>query len=263
MLMSMIDFKPRIEEEEEEEEVNADGKTDEETEAPEPIETETSEETETKEDDLSKKKETIDYDAVIAEERKRREEVEAKLAETREKARERIQKKHESEENMDVDNDEDRPITSKELKEILAEDRKERQQEAQISSVRSAAKDIASSDAETNAIVEYYKGRIVPTGNVEEDVLAAYAVLHARSSTQKISELRRALQSKTNASKDTATTHVDVSRTSEPKLTGQDAQAIKAAGYKWDGKTSTYTKPIGKKVLHYDPKTKKRFTTAS
>lgn len=183
--------------------------------------------------DESLKEENTDYKAIIEAERKAREEAEAKLEQTRAKAKERFQERH----GKDDDGGEDKPLTRAELQAILAEERTERSKERQEGEAKAIIKNYASSTEEADAAFIVWKNRIKPTGDLEQDVLFALGGLNARRFVAQSDELKRALRSKINAQKNTATTHRDGATPAEPALTSHDATAIKAAGFTWDGKS--------------------------
>ncbi len=74
------------------------------------------------------------------------------------------------------------------------------------------------SEAEAQAALTYFKSRVKPTGNLEEDVLFAIGGMNSKAQAAKTAELARALQSKDTASADTASGQHDGIPSVAPKL---------------------------------------------
>lgn len=231
----------------------------------EPVE-EAEEGAEGEEGDDSLKEEDTDYEALAETERQRDADARKGAADEAFKQREAKRKgkdgkKKESEE--EDEEDEDAPLTRKDLTSILARDRAEGRKEAQESQALEIARANTSSEAEAKAAVTFWKTRVTPTGDLSEDVLFAIAGMNRKRTAVKISEVARAAKAKDNTTRSAAGTHRDGPEAPGPKLSANDASAIKAAGMVWDGTKSVYKKPLngGKKHLYFDPKTKKRWTS--
>jgi len=181
----------------------------------------------------------IDYEAIAKEERERREAAERLLAEDRYKAAEA---KREEE----LPEDEDKPITAKELPAILARERKIAQKESQEGRALDIARANTSSELEAQAAVLFWKNRVVPTGNLEEDMKFAIGGLNSKKIVAKNAELARALRAKDTISNDSMGEHRDGLPNEVPKL--PENSPLK--GYKYEG-GSTYSKvlPSGKTLF--------------
>lgn len=221
-------------------------------EAPEPtVEEETAEETET---ETTTEPEKIDYKALAEAEAKRAEEAEKASADLAFKLRE----KKRVEEEPYKEEDPDKPLTRSELNEVLKQFAETNQKSTQDREAKEIIAKYAEGE-EAEAAYVFWKNRVVPTGNLQEDVMFAIGGLnHSRVIAQN-EELKRSLLSKETKGKDAAGTHKDATGSSET-ISSQDAQTIKAAGMKWDGRKRVYSKKLKDgKTFYFDPKTKKRW----
>lgn len=201
----------------------------------------------------AKLEKNIDYEAEAKREKERADKAEATLAEKAFKSRKDKREEPES------DDEEDKPLSRRELLGVLEERDKHTTKIIQESTALEIARKHTSSEVEAQAALLFWKNRVVPTGNLEEDVKFAVGGLnHSRTIAQN-EELKRALRSKETKSDNAAGDHRDAPQGSEPQ-SSSDISAIKGAGFKWDGTARLYTKPLtGGKKLMYDPKTKKRW----
>lgn len=202
-----------------------------------------------------------DYEAIAKAEKDRADAAEKAMADLAFKTRDGKRKKKD-EEGDEEEEDDDKPLTRREAREFMTQQGAVIQKSAQESAALSIARANTSTEAEAQAAVLFYKTRVTPTGNLEDDVLFAIGGLNRKRTVAKTGELARALKSKDTALHGTATVHRETGPSNEPKMTPQDATAIKAAGMVWDGKQRLYKKPLGNgtKHLFFDPKTKKRWT---
>lgn len=190
----------------------------------------------------------IDYDAEIEEERK-------KGKPDPEKAKEAFLKRQaKREQESTVENDDDKPLTKRELQEILAAQRVELQMKDAIS----FATQLAGSEKEALLIVEKWKNRTFPpTLSLQEQIEEAFAITHRKKILGERNEAIRALKAKSNVSTNAATTHRDAPQSTEPKISPQDATALKAAGFLWNGVSRRYERKLPNgDLLYRDPKTK-------
>lgn len=214
------------------EEVDTTEEVVEEAEEKEPVE-------ETEEKETVKEEKEIDYDAIVAEEEKRADPKKAKDA---------FKKREEKRENEE---EEEKPLTRTEMDKMLKDNRTAVRKEFETDRATEIAKANTSSDEEAKAVIALWKTRIVPTGNLEEDVLFALGGLDRKKLISKNGELTRALKSKDGANRNSASTHRDAPEGSEPKLSSADAQAYKSAGFVWDGKKGVYKKTLAKGKFLY------------
>jgi len=199
----------------------------------------------------SSSKEDIDYGAIQKEEEDRVNKPDVHKAQ--EAFNERKEKREE-----EVIEDEDKPLTRKELLGVLAQERTQNQKEAQGIRALEIARANTSSEAEAQATIVFWKSRVVPTGDLAQDVLFAVGGLNHKRLISKNNELSRALKSKDGLSRDTASTHREGQQGNVPKMSSADATALKQAGFQWDGAKRLYKKELpNKKTLFKDPKTKK------
>jgi len=218
-------------------------------------ENETDEEREAREAEGKKARSQIDYEAELKREKERSEAAEKAAADLAFKLRE--QKRKQEEQGFD---DEDKPLTAKELGFILEKDRQQTRKEFQSELIREKAKKLADNESEANLIIEIHKNRTFPQGmSLDEQLEEAFAIANRKRLIAQNEELKRALRGKETISDDAAGTHRDSLPTDEPKMSSADISAIKAAGFNWDGKSGLYVKKISKdRTLTFNPKTKVR-----
>ncbi len=195
------------------------------------------------------------HEEELKRERERGDAAEKAAADAAFKLREKRRK--EEEEGLD---DEDKPLTAKELENILQRDRQITRKEIQSEIIFEKAKKLAGSEAEAQLIIEIHKNRTFPESlSLDEQLEEAYAIANRKSLMAKNEELKRALRSKDTISDNSVGTHRDSVPLDEPKMSSGDIQAIKAAGFAWDGKSRLYVKKLKSgRTLTYDPKTKTR-----
>jgi hypothetical protein len=210
-------------------------------------------------DDPSKDK-TPDYKALLEEERKKREDAEKALAEKRFKSSERKRKNEDDEDDIDDDED-DKPLTKKDLKSILERERHTIQRETYSDRIIEIADEISDSPEEAELVVEIHRNRTFPSHlTLREQLQEAQAIANAKRLASKNGELKRALRSKDTASRDAAGTHRDPMEGTAPKMSAQDTESYKRAGFSFDAKDRLWKKklPSGKFLIK-DPKTKRTY----
>lgn len=199
-----------------------------------------------------------DYEAELKAERERRESAEKAAADSAFKLREEKRKKAEG--NDGVNDDEDKPLTSRQLQDILEQERQKTRKEFQSELITEKARKLAGSDAEASLIVEIHKNRTFPQGlSLDEQIEEAYAIANRKTLIQKNAELQRALRGKETASDRSGDTYRESAAAGEPKLPPQDRTALLQAGFSWDGVKRAYKKPLngGKMFLYNDPRNKR------
>jgi len=219
-------------------------------------ENEIDEEREAREAEEKKARSQIDYEIELKREKERSGAAEKAAAELAFKLRE--QRRKQEEEGLD---DEDKPLTAKELEFILEKDRQQTRKEFQSELIREKAKKLADNESEANLIIEIHKNRTFPQGmSLDEQLEESYAIANRKKLIAQNEELKRALRGKEIASDDTAGTYRESIPLDEPRMSSSDISAIKAAGFTWDGNRRLFIKQLakGKRILTYDPKTKKR-----
>jgi hypothetical protein len=207
-----------------------------------------------------------DYEAELKIERERREAAEKAAADNAFKLREERRKKaEESGGGGNDDEGEDKPLTAKQLQEVLERDRQQNRKEMQADAIQDKAKKLASSDAEASLIVEIHKNRTFPAGmSLEEQVEESWAIANRKRFGQKEAELKRALRGKETAQDSAAGTYREPSAAGEPKMPPQDRAALVQAGFKWDGAKGAYKKPLPRGgFLYNNPRTKKTWREAA
>jgi len=199
-----------------------------------------------------------DYKAIALAEREKREKAEKALAAKNFKLR---QEKREEKDVVDDDIDDDKPITSKELQRILAENTQQTEKRLNKSQIVEFAKSLGESQDEIEAIVETHSNRQFPSDmSLPEQVEEAYAIVNRKKLISTNKELKRALLSKETALNDSATTHRDPMQGNAPKLSPNDTASYKRAGFSFDTKDKVWKKklPSGKFLIK-DPKSKSTY----
>jgi len=224
------------------------------------VEESSSEETETEsnedENSLKTEKDEVDYKALLQAERERAEKAEKVLAADRynssKKRREEV-----IEDETTIEEDDNKPLTKKDLQTLLLKERQANQKAFEESRALEIARKYTASEDEAQASVLYWKTRVVPTDNLEEDMLFAIGGLNNRKTTARNAELMRALRGKDSINRDTATTHRDAAIGTTPKLSSGDSASYKKAGFAYDNTKKVWTKklPNGKTLIK-DPRTK-------
>ena len=197
----------------------------------------------------------IDYEAELAKEKELRDKKQV-LADDAFKRREQKREEEGGEPK------EEKPMTASEMRALLAEERQLAHKEIQADLIKEKARKLAGSDVEANLIVEIHRNRTWPEGlSLDEQVEEAWAIANRKRIFAQNEELKRALRGKSNVSLGEQGTYRKSPAAGEPKLSPQDATALKQAGMVWDATKQLYAKSLGggKKHLFYDPKTKKRF----
>ena len=189
--------------------------------------------TEETESESSSTEETVDYEALAKQERERREAAEALLIKNK-----RIAKRHEEVEE-EPENEEDKPITRADLADILRTERHATQKELKEAQALDIARANTASEAEAQAALLFWKNRVIPTGNLEDDIKFAIGGLNQKKVTAKNAELARALKSKDSVTTDPTSTHRDGLVTTAQKL----APNSPLTGFKHEG-NGLYSKKL-------------------
>lgn len=203
-----------------------------------------------------------DYKAIALAEREKREKAEKALAEKNFKLRESKRREKVEEVVVEDDIDEDKPITSKELQRILAENTQQTEKRLNKSQIVEFARSLGESQDEIDAIVETHSNRVFPSDmSLTEQVEEAFAIVNRKKLISTNIELKRALLSKTTASTDVATTHRDPMQGTAPKMSPNDTASYKRAGFTFDTKDKVWKKKLPNtaqtgKFLIKDPKSK-------
>ncbi len=197
-------------------------------------------------------KHKIDYEAELKAEQERADKAEKALAATRFKDAEKKRKADEAAEAGD--SDDDKPVTRKELAAITAKAR----QEAQADQALEMAKGIAETPVEAKLIVAKWKGRSFPEGTpLSEQIEEMYAVVHRKRLIGERNEALRALKGKAGANNNSAASHAEGLPGTTPKLSPQDEQAYKGAGFVFNGVARRWEKKLPNgDILVKDSKTK-------
>jgi len=214
------------------------------------------------EDKEAEEAKNSDYEIALERERERTKAAEKAAASARFKLSEEKRKEKEEAEARGETLEDDKPLTAKELEEILQKDRQQTRKELQSEVIAEKAKKLATSEAEANLIVEIHKNRTFPEGlSLDEQLEEACAIANRQPFMKaRKDEIARAQKSKETVSKDSAGTYQEPPVVNEPQMSAAEKKALTGAGFNWDGKRGLFIKtlPDGKKILTFNPKTKKR-----
>lgn len=233
----------KVDVEETEETTEEEATTEEKSEESADSEEETEDDSKTKDSDNE-----IDYDAEIEEEKKHGKP-------DPEKAKNAFKERQNKRGDESESEEEDKPLTRKELAEALAQDRKERRE----SDAFNLATDLAGSEKEAQLVVAKWKNRQWPDSvPLSQQIREAFAITHSKKLLGERNEAVRALRAKDSVKKDASTTSRDGQPTSAPKMSAADTSAIAAAGFKFNPQTRRLEKKLSNgRILARDPKTKK------
>lgn len=208
----------------------------------------------------------IDYEAELKLEREAREKAERKLAgkrfkESEEQRKEREAREAAGEEDLDEEDlDEDKPLTGKQLQQILAKERAETTKTLQSTQIENIAKAMAKSDAEKNLIIEIHKNRSFPPHlSLQDQLEEAYVIANRKKLIGERNEALRALRGKQGANDGGETSHHEsLKLPNGSKLPASQEATLKHSGFVLNTSTKLYEKVLknGSKIIH-DPKTKK------
>lgn len=196
----------------------------------------------------------IDYEAELKAEKERAAKAEKALADKRFKDAEKKRKAAEAAGETLDEEDDDKPVTRKELAAVRQEARREAQQERALE----IAKGMADSDAEANLIVAKWQNRSFPEGlSLTEQIEEAYAITHRKKLVGERNEALRALKGKQGVNRDGSSSHQEGAPSKEPKIPQGEEQAIKAAGFAWNSTSRQFEKKLSNgDLLIRDSKTK-------
>ena len=207
----------------------------------------------------SKRKDSslIDYAEKLKKEKEARERAEQALAQARFKADEL--KRKEKEEKGDDFGDEDKPVTARELKEILATVRQVTQKEFQAGRIAELVGQLAESDEEKALVIEIHTNRNFPSYlTLEQQVREAYVIANSKRLLDQRDEALRALRNKEGVNVNAAQSHREPLQGPEPKLAPDTKSIMSQKGFIFNPQTRRYEKKIGQgKVLIFDLTTKK------
>jgi hypothetical protein len=164
----------------------------------------------------SSQEDKTDYQALLLAERERADRAEKALAEKRFK-NSQSKRKEEDEIEDEIDEDE-KPVTKKQFQELLARERQATQKEFQEKMALDIARANTSSEEEAQASLLFWKNRVIPTGNLEDDIKFAIGGLNQKKIVARNAELSRALKSKSTKNDTFVDGQQDGMPKTEPKL---------------------------------------------
>lgn len=168
-----------------------------------------------------------------------------------EKALQRFKRDH-SEETNEVVDDGDRPLTRRELEELLARHEQRLVVETQEDKLVKFSEEIAGTPQEAELVRAIHANRIFPTGmSLREQLEESYAIANVKRIAARNEELKRKIASQQTASRNTATTHRDPQAALEPDMAPDLKASMVRAGYAFNSTTRRYEKklPNGKVLV--------------
>ena len=154
--------------------------------------------------------------------------------------------------------EENQPMTRKDFAEFQAQERQRIQNEYNKHQIQEVAGNIAETDDEKQAILAVHANRIFPEEmSVKDQLEEVKLVVNKDKIFGENSELKRALNSKANSSKEFISGQHDSieSKAGEPKLSGNRKEILK--DFTFNKATKQYEKKLSSGVLVHDPKTGK------
>lgn len=183
--------------------------------------------------------------AELEKERKARKEAETAAADKAFKLRELKEKKRGESEEREVQDDEEQPLTRKDLERIRAEEREATRKEMLSFEANRIASQLASSDTEKEVILEKWKNRSFPAHlSLEDQLEECYVITHRKKLLGERNEALRALKGKQGVNRDASGTHHDAQTGNQPKLAPADAAELARLGFKWNGTNRRYEKKL-------------------
>jgi len=218
---------------------------------------ETVESTEAIAEEIKTDAETVEEDktsdeALATQEREAREKAEKALADKRYKA------SHQTEE-VEVEENVEKPLTATDLQIILAEERQINQKLLQVTQITDKAKSLANSDAEAQLIVEIHKSRTFPSHmSLSEQLEESYVIANGKKLISQRNEAIRALKNKANVSTDTVGTHQKEPEGKETTIPADEREVMQKQGFTWSSTARRFEKKLSNGgTMYRDPKTKK------
>lgn len=170
------------------------------------------------------------------------------------KAKERFEKKRKPEDDGDetpVDDD-DRPLTKREVEQMIAERTHQVTIETLSDKLVEISEELTGTPQEAELVRAIHANRIFPAGmSLREQMQEAYAIANAKRIEARNAELVRTVRSQQTASRNTATTHRDPQAALEPEMAPDLKASMLRAGYTFNGTTRRYEKklPNGKTLV--------------
>ncbi len=186
---------------------------------------------------------TQSLQAQLQKEREAREKAEKAAADLAFKKRDR---KRQVEEVEEVESgDEDRPITHRQLEDILAKQRDQERKALMSDRIDQLADTIAETGTEKELIVEMHKNRAFPSHlSLKEQLEECYIIANKKKILGQNAELKRALKGKGGVTSDGSSTHQDPPASSAPKLAAGDSAELARVGFHWNASTKRFEKKL-------------------
>ncbi len=169
----------------------------------------------------------------------------------------RVEKSDDADE---ADADDDRPLTRSEMQKLLDEREQKIVRQSSTKEAITLARSFTDNDDEAKYAAALWEHVTLPFDTMEEQMRFIIGGMNAERLLAQKSELVRAVQSKTMARKDTATSTRDAQVSTAPKIDSQVKAALERTGFKYEAPKKAWVKTLanGRKMFN-DGKGKKWF----
>lgn len=154
--------------------------------------------------------------------------------------------------------EEEKPLTSKELMAILAREREATQKEMHAKETDRIAATMSGSETEKLLLLEIHKNRSFPAHlSLEEQIEECHLIANKKKYLGENNELKRALRARQGVSKDASGTHQEAPTGNQPKLGKGEAAVLAQTGFTYNATAKRYEKKFKNgDILVHDVKTK-------
>lgn len=200
----------------------------------------------------------IDYKAEAEKERKAR--IEAEQLIIQNKIGKKKKKEEENQDDDDGDDDDDRPVTHREMREIVSQTEKK----TLLSTAKTIALSIATSEAEADLIVAKWENRTFPPNlPLSDQIEEMYGAIHSKRIIGQKNEALRSLKNKDNVNNDGSGSHRDPPGGTEPKIEADMKLVISQSKLVFNATSKRYERKLPNgDTIYYDPKSKSIKRTA-
>jgi hypothetical protein len=173
-----------------------------------------------------------------------------------EQAYKKRQQKKEVYTEPDLDNEDDeKPITKKDLSELLLAERQQTEKLLQKNRIEETLKGLTTNPDEANLIREIHQSRVFPSHlSIEEQVQEAFVIANSKRILAQRNEALRALKSKSVVNNDVAGQYQENKERPEQRLKPDVEFVLKGQGFKYNPQARQWEKAVGTKTLVADKK---------
>lgn len=163
----------------------------------------------------------------------------------------RVETKSDDSEPEGDDEDDDRPLTRKEMEKMLAEREQKILRQGSLKEATTLARSFVETDDEAKYAAALWEHVQLPFDSMEEQMRFIIGGMNSSRLLAQNSELKRTIQSKTLARKNTATTMKDAT-INTPKIKADVKSALERTGFKYDTTKKAWSKTLanGRKMFN-------------